>query len=94
MEEEGLRGRVAERARKVFLTQVTPGAAKPYTVPTPFQLSSSDGKHEARKEKVRRAVQSINMKECTFHPQTNEGDVRRLLQSILDADPSALEAVR
>ena len=84
----------AERERKVFLTQVTPGAAKPYTVPTPFQLSSSDGKHEARKEKVRQAVQSINMKECTFHPQTNEGDVRRLLQSILDADPSALEAVR
>ena len=47
-----------------------------------------------KKEKLRKAVESITMAECTFQPQTNEGNVRKLLQSILDQDPSALNNMR
>jgi hypothetical protein len=47
-----------------------------------------------KKEKLRKAVESIAMAECTFQPQTNEGNVRKLLQSILDQDPSALNNMR
>lgn len=43
---------------------------------------------QERKEQLRKAVDGIQMAECTFHPQTNEGAVRQLLHSILDQDPS------
>lgn len=36
----------ARRHDKAFLTNVSDNASKPYTVPSPFHLSSNDKKHE------------------------------------------------
>ena len=56
-----------------------------YTVPEPFALSyrTQAGARAAREEALRSAVESKQMKECTFKPKTMAGRQKRLIKKIL-----------
>ncbi|CAL8463386.1 g2920 [Coccomyxa elongata] len=78
----------AAREEKAFILHPRDRSGQPLTIPRPFCLRTDlrEKETEGRRLQLQAAVMAQSMKECTFHPNTNEALNRQLLQAILASD--------
>ncbi|BDA48748.1 hypothetical protein COCOBI_12-4300 [Coccomyxa sp. Obi] len=78
----------AAREEKAFILHPRDRSDQPLTIPRPFCLRTDlrEKETEGRRLQLHAAVMAQSMKECTFHPNTNEALNRQLLQAILASD--------
>ncbi|KAK9917945.1 hypothetical protein WJX75_009986 [Coccomyxa subellipsoidea] len=83
----------AQREEKAFILH--PRDTHAPTVPQPFCLRTDlrEKETEGRRLQLQAAILAESMKECTFHPNTNEALNRQLLQAILASDVEQEDAL-
>ena len=72
-----------ERENEVFGLKKKSSIVRFSTTPKPFKLSYQNSKVRERQELLKKQRHEMEMKECTFHPNTMEGQNRKMIQMIL-----------